>query len=330
MAHGSCNWFCRLLYLLLAWWTTRTAVGFHLNLARDIFGGGGNATSSLKYQDGVVAQSVGKQEVEALVGKEKDAELNFQGEFQHHHVISFPHTVLSTRRLYSFFRNRLHRNLLLKGGGNPTEEIPSTPEIFQEWAAQSRVVFSSPPVDQDDHHSVVAIHSTVPIVPGLSIKAVSYTGCRLLFHPQTLLPMYEFTLIQDRYQAEGTKPLVWLYRKVTGESLTPEEPPLTAASSTMGSRNTHGLCRVVLEPFRPPTTGAKEVLRLSYYSMVKVSCNLPQRLLKILPLSKQSIEAKISASMTKQLETEVMQSAGRFHSALEAWLGEHHHHEPEA
>lgn len=326
----------RLLFLLgICCSALPPALAWHGKLSMALFRRGGNA---LNYQDDTSEQStVDNDDSSALVANsEQNAKLHFQGEFWHHHVTDFPaHIVLSTRQKFlSFFQNRLHRNLLLKGGGNPTEEIPATPEILKEWAAQSRVVSSTPPVllhqkEDDHHHSVVAIHSTVPIVPGLSIKAVSYTGCRLLWHPQTLLPTYEFTLIQDRYQAQGTKALVWLYRKVTGERATTaqddEDPFLVAADSTTGSRNTHGLCRVVMEPFRHPTAAGEEVLRLSYYSMVKVSCSLPQRLLKILPLSKQSIEAKISASMAKQLESEVMQSAGRFHSALEAWVEKQNH-----
>jgi hypothetical protein len=240
----------------------------------------------------------------------------------------FPFKVaeLPPRQLYKFFQNRLHRNLLLKGGQNPTEDIPRTPELLEKWTQRSKAVSSTPPLSFENHHedeqnhSVVAIHSTVPIVPGLSIKAVSYMGCRLLPNPRNFFPMYEFTLIQDRYQAHGSKPLVWLYRKVTGDPATTttsssHEGPLTAAASTTGSRSTQGLCRVSFESH-------EEALRLSYYSMVKVYCNLPQRLLRVLPLSKQNIESKISASMAKQLQSEVLQSAEKFHLALQNWVTE--------
>ena len=280
------------------------------------------------------------------LGIMKKTQLQFHGEFCHDHVVTVPKSI-STARLFSFFQKKGHRNLLLKGGGNPTIDIPRTPELLAEWTTQSRIVSSTPPIplhclnrDDDDvddetstndhDHAVVAIHSTVPVVPGLSIQAISYTGCRLLPHPQTKLPMYEFTLIQDRYQAQGTKPLVWIYRKIAGEAppsatadnnyngSSSSNDPLLAATSTTGSRTTKGLVRVALEHFEG------ETWRLSYYSMVKVSCTLPQKLLKLLPLSKQKVEAKISETMVKQLEREILQSADKFHRALEAWLKKQH------
>lgn len=284
------------------------------------------------------SQSIGN-EFESQIETTKHTQLHFQGEFCHDHVFTVPKTEISTGRLFSFFQNKDHRNLLLKGGGNPTIDIPRTPELLAEWATQSRIVSSTPPIllqalnndgdDIDDDHALVAIHSTVPVVPGLSIQAISYMGCRLLPHPQTKLPMYEFTLIQDQYQALGTKPLVWIYRKITGEtpttntktsSTTLDNHPLLVPTSTTstGSCTTKGLCRVALE------RAGDETWRLSYYSMVNLSCTLPQKLLKLLPLTKQKFEAKISATMVKQLEREILQSADKFHFALEAWLKRQH------
>ena len=302
-----------------------------------------------------VSSTVVVDENDASLGtRMQQTQLQFHGEYCHDQVFTVPKTTtdMSTRQLFSFFQNKDHRNLLLKGGGNPTMDIPKTPELLAEWTAQSRSVSSTPPIplqafnnqnddaaaadfDKDgDDHAVVAIHSTVPLVPGLSIEAISYTGCRLLSHPQTKLPMYEFTLIQDRYQARGTKPLVWIYRKITGEAPTTSATmdknhrrtswsssnhPLAAAKSTTGSRTTKGLCRVALEH------EGGETWRLSYYSMINVSCSLPQKLLQLLPLGKQKVEAKISATMVKQLEREILDSADKFHSALQAWLSRRPH-----
>jgi hypothetical protein len=329
-----CKVYLFVLVVIVVHRHTAAVCGFSLELTRGALRGRSNST----FTPAPVSDDSSVSDTNANANA--NVILNFEGEFSHrqHLTTSFTETMRSTSRLYEFFQNRVHRNLLLKGGDNPTDEIPWTPELLEEWAAQARVVSSAPPrfttttttapTGDDEHHSVVAIHSIVPIVPGLFVNAISYMGCRLLPHPKTLLPMYEFTLIQDRCQAGGTRPLVWLYRKVTGDAPTNKKTsscPLAPAATTTGSRKTHGLCRVFLEPSRP--SGAQEVLRLSYYSMVKVSCNLPQRLLKILPLSKQSIEAKISASMAKQLETEVMQSANKFHTALEAWLQQSHREE---
>jgi len=279
--------------------------------------------------------------------QQQQQQLLFQGEFSHHQQFPFDASKTSPSNLYEFFQSRHHRNLLLKGGHNPTEDIPPTHDLLEEWKQQCQSVSSTPPsslssssslmnnhlhhsteYDESNNHSVVAVYSTVPIVPGLSIKAISYMGCRLLSNPQTpLFPMYEFTLIQDRYEAQGKKALVWLYRKLTGESTsnTSEDDSSiflrNAISTTGGSRRTRGLCRVSLGPdhFERENT-----LRLSYYSMVKVHCQLPNRLLRLLPLSKHGIESKISASMVKQIKSEVLQSAEKFYSALHTWLEAQH------
>jgi hypothetical protein len=251
----------------------------------------------------------------------KAAELNFQGQF-YHDAETIPITEVSTHRLFSFFQNPVNRNLVLKGGGNPTEYIPATQDICETWGAQSRIVKSAPPTiaakdDDDDTTSVLAIYSTVPLLPGLSIRAVSYTGCKLLAHPQTSLPMYEFTLIYETYSAVGTKPMVWIYNQLTGggagvggntqqHRAVEEEAPSTC--------HTHALSRITMEP-----DAESGMFRLCYFGMVQVSCSIPRRLLKILPFSQRKIEAKVSKAIVKQLKREGLQSIEKFRTALEIW-----------
>jgi hypothetical protein len=247
----------------------------------------------------------------------KAAELNFQGQF-YHDAETIPITEVSTHRLFSFFQDPVNRNLVLKGGGNPTEHIPATHDICETWGAQSRIVKSAPPTiaardDDDDTTSVLAIYSTVPLLPGLSIRAVSYTGCKLLAHPQTSLPMYEFTLIYETYSAIGTKPMVWIYNQLTGGAgntqqhrAVEEEAPSTC--------HTHALSRITMEP-----DAESGMFRLCYFGMVRVSCSIPRRLLKILPFSQRKIEAKVSKAIVKQLKREGLQSIEKFRAALEIW-----------
>jgi hypothetical protein len=234
----------------------------------------------------------------------KTTQFIFEGEFYHAtDTLPLP---ASSEDLVSFFQDPKHRDLALKGGGNPIDPVPVTPELYEEWNTQSRIVQSTAP-DISNDRTILAIHSTVSLLPGLAIKAVSITGCKLLRHPVTSLPIYEFTLIKEGYSPEGVKPMVWIFNIVAGKN--------GAHPSDVQSRNTHAISRMSVEA--DSKTGA---LRLCYFGRVKVDCNLPRRLMRVLPLSKQKMEAKVSKSIVKQLEREGVQSVKKFRAALEDWL----------
>jgi hypothetical protein len=236
-------------------------------------------------------------------GHHTTTELNFEGEFYHSTETTLPS--VSVGQLLTFFQNPEHRDFLLKGGGKPTEPVPATPGLYEEWKNQARIVESAAPDDVKD--PILAIHSTVSLLPGLSIQAVSYTGCKLLQHPVTSLPMYEFTLIKEEYSPKGAKPMRWIFNKIAGN-----QGDDTATLTE--SRKTHGLARITMEP--DAKTGG---IRLCYFGRVKVSCSIPRRLLNTLPLSKRKVEAKVSKSIVKQLEREGLQSVQKFWTALENW-----------
>jgi hypothetical protein len=116
--------------------------------------------------------------------------------------------------------------------------------------------------------------------------------------------MYEFTLIKEEYSPKGAKPMRWIFNQITGN-----QDDDTAALTE--SRKTHGIARITMEP--DAKTGG---IRLSYFGRVTVSCSIPRRMLKVLPLSKRKVEAKVSKSLVKQLEREGLQSVQKF------WTGE--------
>lgn len=230
--------------------------------------------------------------------KKKRTEVEFEGSF-----ISNTHPLPNTSadRIIAFFRDPDHRDLVLKGGGNPTEQILPTPELYDEWRVQSRVVRSEPPAPNDP---ILAISSKVPLLPGLSISATSYMGCKFLQNPRTLLPIYEFTLIKDEYAAQGSKPLVWIFNRMTG-----------VGGDSDSSRKTHALSRVSMEPCESGTS-----IIMQYFGFVKVSCSVPGALIRILPMSKKKAQEKVSNAMVKQLEREGLASIQKFQRAFEEWL----------
>jgi hypothetical protein len=249
-------------------------------------------------------------------------DLVFEGTFEYQSDLLPSWITSSPSDLMDFFLQPENRDLVIKGGGNPCESIPPSQTLYDEWKRNSQIVQSSPPDGQ--HEEILAVYSDVHLVPGLSISAVTYTGCKVLTEPQTELPYYEFTLVKEDYQGEGSRPMVWVFDKVTGKHSNNNKKLLEpVASSAMNydnnngqenSSRTYALSRVTIKH------DAKENgCRVHYYGQVKVVSKLPKRMLHILPLPKRTVERKVSQSIVTQLEREGIQSVDKFAQALGNW-----------
>jgi hypothetical protein len=239
--------------------------------------------------------------------------------------------------LYNFFLDPKNRDFAIKGGGNPTKCIPSTLELHKKWTTQSRIVQSTPPSDdgsnkngsqeQKRHNEeILAVYSEVPIVPGLSLRTCSYTGCKTMIQPINNLPYYEFTLLKESYEPVGRKAMTWIFDRVTGgnnnsknksgnnKKITTSSSNNSASDTRSGiSRETYCLSRVTLEPF--PKEGG---CRICYYGHVRLT--LSKRFLYMLPLPKRIVQAKVNKSIKKQLQKECMRSINKLTLALNEHL----------
>jgi hypothetical protein len=255
-------------------------------------------------------------------GKE---EFVFEGEFKYRSDLLPSKTTDSPSALLRFFLDRDHRDLLLKGGGHPLEIIAPTPALYEEWKVNAHVVDSTPPNGNLDEE-VLDIYSVVHILPGLSVEAVSSTGCKVTTDPTNhALPVYEFTLLQESYHARGTRAMVWAFNRITGSGTTKRGgpgtvPPVTATATRQQKtqirrQKTYALSRVTVESC-PTENGC----RVCYYGHVKVACRLPKGCLTIFFLSKQKLQDRVSKSIVKQLEKEGVQSIDKFYEALINWI----------
>ena len=243
------------------------------------------------------------------------AELNFEGTFATKATTSLP-TPANRQQLLTFFRD--HRHLFLKGGDNPTTQIPPTWELCEQWQMQSKNVpsITNPPTSPQDA-VIVTVKSTVPIIPGLAIHAVSYLGCQLELNPKTLLPYYEFTLLREEYVPHGIRPMIWMFNSLTGGA---NSNPHANANTKNNSRQTYGLCRVSMEPALEDHTK----MAMHYFGFCKVSCRIPRRLLSILPVTPAKAQERVGAAIVQQLERECLQSIQKVQAVLERWLADSH------
>ena len=158
--------------------------------------------------------------------EEEEEGLIFEGKFHYESdIVPISNAVMSSPAtdLFAFFSDPYNRDLVIKGGGNLCESIALTPGLQDEWTSQSRIVKSTPPDggnndSQNRNEEILAVYSEVPIVPGLSLRAVSYTGCKTMKQPISALPYYEFTLLNESYQPVGKKAMTWIFDKVTGNN----------------------------------------------------------------------------------------------------------------
>jgi hypothetical protein len=253
-------------------------------------------------------------------------DLVFEGTFEYQSDLLPSWITSSPSDLMDFFLQPENRDLVIKGGGNPCEIIPPSSTLYDEWKRNSQIVQSSPPDGQ--HEQILAVYSDVHLVPGLSINAVSYTGCKVLTEPQTALPYYEFTLVKEDYQGKGSRPMVWVFDKITGKHsksnskkiMQPAESLLLYDTNNIqnnyqeSNSRTYALSRVTIKH-----DAKHNGCRVCYYGHVKVVSKLPKRMLRILPLPKRTVENKVSQSIVTQLEREGVQSIDKFAQALGNW-----------
>lgn len=257
--------------------------------------------------------------------KEDEEGLVFEGEFNYQSDV-LPLSTTVSSGLFDFFLDPRNRDLVIKGGGNPCKRVPSTQEWHEEWKSQSKIVHTTPPepIEHRNDQEILAVYTEVPIVPGLSLRAVSYTGCKILKEPTTALPYYEFTLLKETYRPVGKKAMTWIFDKVTGNTgknqsaqsagrLTDDDndnSETTGFADMTSTRKTHAASRVTLEA---EDGGCK----ICYHGKVRLT--LSKKFLHMLPLPKKVVQAKVNKSIRKQLERECTLSMVKFTRALNQW-----------
>mmetsp|Transcript_19920 Transcript_19920/g.43296 ORF Transcript_19920/g.43296 Transcript_19920/m.43296 type:complete len:379 (-) Transcript_19920:768-1904(-) len=319
--------------------------------------GGIHDTESLFFRGAVKVDELPSQQKQKDDGSHDGDDINdeglvFEGKYNYQSdTVPIPTSVMSPPAidLFDFFSDPENRDLVIKGGGNQCENIPLTPKLHDEWTSQSKIVNSTPPDGNDadnasrNNEEILAVYSEVPIVPGLSLRAVSYTGCKTMVNSTSALPYYEFTLLKETYQPVGKKAMTWIFDKVTrnekniikkhggydednsnnddrtvwgGKQVRHKrgktDDYLEASSSDANSRKTYALSRVTLEPF-PQDGGCK----ICYYGHVKLT--LSKRFLQMLPLPVGVVQAKVNESIKRQLERECTRSIEKFTRELSKW-----------
>ena len=208
-----------------------------------------------------------------------------------------------------------HFHLLAKGTRNIVEEIDkcTVTSYLSHWRAEALHTKARNPTSSDKLLSVSV--NTLFLVFVLRVKAI--IGVKLLWHlydvPNTgnesiLLPEYQFSLLDQKFTADGPPPLVFIFNQLTGIDKT--------IKGTYTQPN-HALYTVITKPSR-------DFKSISFDSRLTAELNIrfPEILLKLLPVPKEKIEKEGSISLKRNMERDVPSGVDLFTNAYIDWLGE--------
>lgn len=207
-----------------------------------------------------------------------------------------PAPATSQKQMVDFFRKPLHRDCLISAGGKrETRTIATTDELLEKWKKRALSLRVSEPERCD---AIIEVRVGGIQFPGISLESISLIGSKLLIPIQpNMFPSYEFVLIQDKRQATGLRPFVWVYEKLTGEENKNREHD-TAPTS---------LSRVTVQQIK-----GDEGVTFRIETFLEIRINFPAFLLKILPVTKKKAEAQGSQGIAKVIESDIDIAMAKF------------------
>lgn len=185
------------------------------------------------------------------------------------------------------------RNLIMSAGGErPYETINRTPQLLQLWENVCEEYFTDDdkPKESDE---LFAVDTSIKF-PGLTLVTSSLNGIKKITSSgddkESLV--YEFYLIGEEQTLKGAPPMVWLYKQLSNKD---EE------KSGYGPTNGKVKTSVTL-------VKQEDGYALDLDCRFQILMKFPRIALKLLPASKEKIEAQASESIRKTVETDLKKS----------------------
>lgn len=174
------------------------------------------------------------------------------------------------------------RFLLLSAGGRrhcfPVSSCPQTKSLWNQ-------VNKDHPSSSFEDITFMATETTVKF-PGFRMRNTVLNGCQQHFDSKSGMPVLTFCLIGDKKQLEGSLPVVWLVRKLTG---IPKDHTIQPFQATETMAET----KISIVPIED----GKSQLEMNIDFTTTVA--FPKKLLKLLPTSKEQVEERGSESIIK-------------------------------
>lgn len=216
---------------------------------------------------------------------------------------SAPAPLATPDTLLEFFQLDQNRNCLVSGGNNkPCIATSPSPELLQIWREKAALNGGAEPNEND---VLLQVNTGGMKMPGITISSVAVIGCKLLSNANAF-PVFEFVLVDDEQQVEGSKPIVWIFNQLTaaskkGDKAKKKDGPLsiTRVSAKLSSDQ-------------------KAIVFFSE-GYIKISVKFPAVLLKILPVSREKAEEQGSTAIQRVIEKDGQAGLFAFRDSFEAW-----------
>lgn len=202
--------------------------------------------------------------------------------------------------LIDFFKSPQARDTLFVSDAAPIPVEPVPSKLFREWQLETqRFGIALPTREEDYQQTVRQLCSEGISFSGLTVETTVNCGAKLIEEsPDTGLPAYELTMINDSTEARGPRPLMWIYNQVMG-----------FVSNKSQTKTTTSLCRIAL-------VEQDGGIAIDFESSFLVKMNFPPFLMRILPVSKTKAENQGSSAVTRFVQKGVVDSLGRFEQAF--------------
>lgn len=187
---------------------------------------------------------------------------------------------------------RDNKMMFLRGSNNEVEEacIEIQQKYFSAWVEKCKVAGYSEPCNKDIIYQVI---NSGTKFPGLEIKSHMYMGSKLITSSESKseYPELQFTLLNSKNIAEGSKLMVWIYNKLTGENQ-------DEIDEEKGENTSDALMRLCL------SSNDNGELIFHSSSMLNIDIEFPSVFVKIMPVSKDRAESLGSDAIGKALDIE--------------------------
>jgi hypothetical protein len=236
-----------------------------------------------------------------------------------------------TSMLMEFFANPDHRRHLLMCEGNDNhnedesslpavEVIPReqrTPQLLQRWAGEAKAArikscgkMEPPDFDRDD--LLIVKSSGIPFLLGTNILVESIVSAKVVVVATATdsFPGYQFLLIQDTVRIEGSRPLLWLYEKIM-------------SFKDDSQQMTHSYSMVTVQPVVAAAEEEQDTdqryVTFTSESTIEINIDVPQVMIKMLPLSRETANRQGSAAIQKSFEAKGKPGLDNFIQAYRKW-----------
>ncbi len=224
-----------------------------------------------------------------------------------------------------FFKQ--HRNLLFSAGAtireieDPDDELM---ELFWRESQAGRIRSHLPPRDETAITRIVEVYNPAMQFLGIKLHSVVIVGTQLLkgydsegniIPSRTYLgfPEFQFTLLGSRFSAEGPRPLVWLFNKITRRQESTDFAGSASHPENIRSIVTRGFTRIWSEVV------ADGKIIFCTDARLESQISIPRLLTRLLPMSLDKMEEKGSKTLQKAIEKDIAPAMERCSKAFQEW-----------